>query len=201
MLHAPALTGDPLESYRPNMLTVLCGCMFAGKTTRLIERLRSAQEAGRRVLAVKHAVDTRYHATRLMTHDKYGYPALAIDNAEQILDKANDFDVIGIDEAHFFGRSLTPVVRELIRRAERDVIVVGLHHDAWGQDFPPLPELRQIADQEEVCTAPCTRCHQPAEYTQRMIPIGDPTMVGGFGEYEPRCEQHFEPLASPRPVY
>lgn len=183
------------------MLTVLCGCMFAGKTTRLIERLSAAHEAGRLVLAVKHAVDTRYHSTALMTHDQRGYPATAVDQAEKLLDLADDYDVIGLDEAHFFGRNLAPVVRELLRAQQRHVIVVGLHHDAWGQDFPPLPELRAMADEEEVCTAPCTVCQAPAEYTQRMVPIGDPTMVGGVGEYEPRCATHFEPLAAPRPAY
>ena len=52
-------------------LVVICGCMFAGKTTRLIELLRTAAAAGRRVLAVKHADDTRYDPTRLATHGRF----------------------------------------------------------------------------------------------------------------------------------
>lgn len=182
------------------MLTVFCGCMFAGKTTRLIERLSAAEQASRRVLAIKHAVDTRYDDTKLMTHDKRGYAGLAIEDPTQILKAAADFEVIGIDEVHFYGRSLVPIVQELINDG-KDVLLAGLHHDAWGQDFPPLPELREIADQVEVWTAPCTVCGAPSEYTQRMVPVGDPTMVGGFGEYEPRCKAHFEPLATPRPIY
>jgi thymidine kinase len=184
------------------MLTVLCGCMFAGKTTRLMALLKAAEAEGRRVLAIKHAVDTRYHATQLMTHDQHGYPALALSQARLILDHAGEADVIGIDEAHFFGRSLTPIVQALLAgQPARQAIVTGLHHDAWGQDFPPLPELRGLADEVEIYTSPCTICASPSEYTQRMVPIDDPTMVGGFGEYEPRCEEHFEPLSAPRPVY
>jgi thymidine kinase len=42
---------------QPGRLEVIAGCMFSGKTERLIERLRAAQRAGRRVLALKHRID------------------------------------------------------------------------------------------------------------------------------------------------
>jgi len=181
-------------------LVVICGCMFAGKTTRLIELLRTAAAAGRRVLAVKHADDTRYDPTRLATHDGRSFAARPLRDAGEILTLAANCDVVGVDEAHFFGRGLTAVCVELVRLG-RDVVVVGLEHDAWGRPFPPLPDLVARAADVEVCTAPCTVCGRPARFTQRMVPVTSLTMVGGPGEYEPRCERCFVSLPPPAPDY
>jgi len=174
-------------------IEIICGCMFAGKTLELIERLAAARDAGQRILAIKHALDTRYDPGALATHDGRTLPAIAVDDAGAILLLATDADVVGIDEAQFFRKSLVPVVRELAGRGKR-VIVAGIDNDAWGRPFPPLPQLMPLADEVTVRTQPCTVCGRPARYSQRMTPVLDEFMVGGLSDYEPRCEKCFEPL-------
>ncbi len=178
---------------RAGRIELICGCMFAGKTRELIERLTAAREAGQHVLAIKHALDTRYDPKALATHDGHTLPAVAVERAEAILPLAADVDVIGIDEAQFFRESLLPVVRQLKAQGKR-VIVAGIDNDAWGRPFPPFPQLMPLADEVTVRTQPCTVCGRPARYSQRMTPVLDEFMVGGVNDYEPRCERCFEPL-------
>ena len=181
-------------------LIVIAGCMFAGKTARLIERLKAARAAGRRVAAFKHPLDTRYDPTHLITHDGGSFDALAVARANDVLAHAGDADVVGIDEAQFFGRELVAVCQKL-RADGKTVIVAGIDHDTWGQPFPPLPQLKALADEVEQRHAPCTVCGQPATFHQRVAPVIDGQLVGGPGEYEPRCPAHFTPLPPPAPVY
>lgn len=181
-------------------LEVICGCMFAGKTTELIRRLAEAQAAGQVVLPIKHASDDRYDVTQLMTHARQGFACRTASDPDEILSVTANAAVVGIDEAHFFGRGLTAVCQTLRQQGKR-VIVVGLDNDAWGRPFPPLPALKEAADQVTVLTTPCQTCGRPARFSQRLVPVTDPTMVGGLGEYSPRCREHFESLPAPAPSY
>ncbi len=174
--------------------------MFSGKTARLIEHLQAARAAGRRVVACKHRLDARYDPAHLATHDGRSFEAVAVANAGDILPAATDAAVVGIDEAQFFGGALVPVCQALTG-AGGAVIVAGIDHDAWGRPFPPLPELCRRADAVERLAAPCTVCGRPAVYSQRIVPVRDDEMVGGPGEYEPRCPAHFTPLPPPAPHY
>ena len=185
---------------RGGRLVVIYGCMFAGKTARLIARLAQARAAGRRVVACKHRLDDRYDLARLITHDGRACAAVPVSGAGEVLRAAAHAQVVGIDEAQFFGRSLVRVCLEL-RAGGRTVVVAGIDHDAWGQPFPPLPQLSARADELEQMDAPCAVCGRPAVFSQRMVPVIDGRLVGGPGEYEPRCPAHFTPLASPAPVY
>lgn len=174
--------------------------MFSGKTARLIEHLRAARAAGRCVVACKHRLDTRYDPAHLATHDGRTFAAVAVANAGGILPAATDAQVVGIDEAQFFGGALVPVCRTLTSVGVA-VIVAGIDHDAWGRPFPPLPDLCRQADAVELLHAPCAVCGRPAAYSQRVVPVTDDEMVGGPGEYEPRCRAHFTPLPPPAPHY
>lgn len=181
-------------------ILVIAGCMFAGKTKRLIEELRRAEAGGRRCAAFKHALDDRYAPSALATHDGLQLPARPIATPEALLAEAGRADVIGIDEAHFFGRLLAGVIRQL-RDKGRHVIAVGLDNDAWGRPFPPFPQLKEMADEIVLLRAPCTVCGEPAPYSQRMVPVTDEFMVGGLSEYEPRCAKCFVSLPPPAPEY
>jgi thymidine kinase len=59
------------------VLEVICGPMFAGKTTELMRRIAAARDAGQRVLVVKPAHDTRYAQAAIVTHTGERVPAKA----------------------------------------------------------------------------------------------------------------------------
>ncbi|HUU83817.1 MAG TPA: thymidine kinase [Phycisphaerae bacterium] len=179
-------------------IEVIAGSMFSGKTERLIARLRNAQTEGRHVGAFKHRMDDRYDPEHLITHTQDRFPAARVAGADEIVERSGELDTIGIDEGHFFGRPLIEVVRGLTDSARR-VLVVGLEYDAWGRPFVPMAQLAEMADEVLHMYAPCRVCGGQARYSQRMVPVGTQTMVGGADLYQPRCQRCFEPLASPPP--
>jgi thymidine kinase len=169
-------------------LEVIAGCMFSGKTERLIARLRAAQQHGKSVRAFKHYIDDRYDPDHLVTHTQDQFDAQRIRDAAELLQRGKHAEVIGIDEGHFFGEALVNVV-----------IVAGIDYDAWGRPFPPFPQLIDRADEVMHTYAACRVCGGQARYSQRMVPVDSQVMVGGAEAYEPRCARCFQPLASPPP--
>jgi thymidine kinase len=176
---------------RNGRIEVVCGCMFSGKSQILISRVQNARYRQERVIVFKHASDTRFDPTSVVTHDRRRLAAVPIERADELLARSADADVIAVDEAQFFDAELPAVCRQLAA-AGKDVIVVGLDRDSWGLPFGPMPELIAIADETTRTTAQCAVCGRPAEFTQRITPIGE-TMVGGEEAYQPRCGQCFSP--------
>jgi thymidine kinase len=182
-------------------LDVICGCMFSGKTSLLIERLNEARRAGRRVGAFKHALDARYDPKALATHDGRCFPATSVADAEALLGAARGLDVVGVDEVHFFGSPILPIIATFISDGA-SLWLAGIDFDAWGRPLPPMAQLKLIAAAVHVRTAPCGICGHPARLSQRMSAVqpGD-DMVGGLQDYSPRCATCFRPVASRAPVY
>ncbi len=172
----------------PGRLELIYGCMFAGKTTELIRRLAAAPDS----VAVKPRSDTRSRA-RLATHTGSTLAATEIADATVLTSLPNA--VIGIDEAHFFGAPLTPIVRDLASRGRR-VIVAGVHLDHRGEPFDPFPQLLPIADEAVQLFAPCALCGEPAIHSHRKQNSASQgrIVVGGADLYEPRCARCFPRL-------
>src|SRR6185436_2580077 len=104
-----------------------------------------------------------------------------------------DAECVASDEGQFFKPVLVDVVRKLCEGGKH-VMIACISHDAWGRPFDRMPQLAETADAVEAKLAPCRVCGKPAEFTQRMVPVTTPTMVGGLESYEPRCQDHFTPL-------
>jgi thymidine kinase len=100
--------------------------------------------------------------------------------------------VIGIDEANFFGAELAELVSHLAD-AGRQIIVAGLDTDFMGRPFPPIPDLLCLAESITKTLAICMRCGNPAKHTQRLVESADLIVVGAAGMYEARCRRCFEP--------
>lgn len=182
----------------PGQLEVIHGCMFAGKTAALIDRLLGAAAAGRRTAAFKHVLDRRYDAEHLVTHDGRQMLARSVTDALELesVILAAEVDLVGIDETQFFGRSLIPVCDGLIARGT-DMVLAGIDHDVWGRPFAPVPELAARAARVTLLTTPCGHCGAPARFSQRITPLVDGEFVGGPEAYSPRCSACFIPLSEP----
>jgi thymidine kinase len=182
------------DSPNTGRLEVVHGSMFAGKTEYTISRLRQEVSNHRRVMAFKHIIDSRYEPDALVTHRLDRFDAVRVPDAETLEAMCDGADVVAIDEGHFFGTDLIPVVRNLRDRG-LTVLVAGITYDVWGRPFDPMPQLIEFADHVELCRAPCRVCGEPAPYNQRTTAMDSLHMVGGLNDYEPRCEKHFTPLA------
>jgi thymidine kinase len=164
--------------------------MFSGKTTELIARLAHAAGAGARVVALKPLRDNRYAQSELVTHAGLRLGAGAVASALDIAGSATGFEVVGIDEAHFFGASLVAPCMELVRQGVR-VIVAGVERDHKGRPFEPFPALLCEADEVVKLSGPCARCGAPAVHSQRMTGGDEAIVVGGAEMYEARCRGCF----------
>src|SRR5437763_4392943 len=119
-------------------IEVICGPMFSGKSEELIRRLRRARIARKRVQVFNPAIDVRYSSKEIVSHNDQRMESEAVSNAQEILAKLDwRTQVVGIDEAHFFGPGLVPLTAQLAD-AGKQVIVAGLDTDYLGRPFPPL---------------------------------------------------------------
>jgi thymidine kinase len=186
----------PAAGPRIGRVEVVCGPMFAGKTEELLRRVRRAVIAGRRVVVIGHALDTRHGADRVASHVGIDFPALAASRPEDIEAVVPDgTDVVAIDEAQFFGPGLLPVVARLADRG-LVVIVAGLDVTFDGDPFEPLPSLMALAERVDKLTAICLVCGEDAVFHVKVA--GQPAdadaltaaNVGGTETYQARCRRH-----------
>jgi thymidine kinase len=173
-------------------IEVICGSMFSGKTEELIRRLRRAEIARQQVAIFKPEIDNRYGTDHLVSHSDQKLPSMSVSNASQILELAADAQVVGIDEAQFFGMELVEVCEELAARGKR-VIVAGLDQDFRGKPFEPMPQLLAVAESITKTLAICVKCGNPANRTQRIVRDKHRVLVGAADVYEARCRHCFEP--------
>jgi thymidine kinase len=179
------------EAHRPGRIEVVCGSMFSGKTEELIRRLRRAQFARQRVEIFKPAIDVRYSAEDVVSHDQKHILSTPIDSSASILLLSADIDVVGIDEAQFFDQGLVDVCNELAYRGVR-VIVAGLDMDFRGQPFGPMPQLCAIADEVTKVHAICVKCGALAYVSHRIVEDERRVLLGETAEYEPLCRECYQ---------
>ncbi len=171
-------------------IEVICGSMFSGKTEELIRRLRRAQIAKQRVAIFNSSLDTRFANAAIVSHDGLSLPSINVAGADEILTHARDVDVVGIDEAQFFGLDLVNVAEELAQRGCR-VIIAGLDQDYLGRPFEPIPQLLAVAEYITKTLAICVVCGNPANRTQRVTRSSERVLVGATETYEARCRNCF----------
>ena len=174
-------------------IEVIAGSMFSGKTEELIRRLRRAEIAKQRVEIFKPAIDTRYSATEVVSHDENSIRSSAIDNSSTILLLSGNIDVIGIDEAQFFDENLVEVCIKLADMGIR-VIVAGLDMDFRGKPFGPMPGLMACAEFVTKVHAVCMHCGQIAHFSHRFSATEKLVVLGEKESYEPLCRECFKVL-------
>lgn len=170
-------------------IEVICGSMFSGKTEELIRRIRRAEIARQRVKVFKPKIDNRYSEFEIVSHNEQSYPSIVVEDADEILEKSFDAEVIGIDEAQFFENNLVEICQNLADSGKR-VIVAGLDQDYRAIPFEPIPQLLSIAEYITKTLAVCVVCGAPANRTQRNTESSDQILVGAKNHYEARCRLH-----------
>jgi len=173
-------------------IEVISGCMFSGKTEELIRRLRRAQIARQTVAIFKPRIDKRYSSDHIVSHDEQSLRSIVVDTPTEILERARDARVIGIDEGQFFSMEIVDVCNELANQGKR-VIVAGLDQDYRARPFEPMPQLLAIAEYITKTLAICVVCGNPADRTQRITKQQERVVVGAKDMYEARCRRCFQP--------
>ena len=179
-------------------LILACGPMFCGKSSELIRRLRRAVIAKQKVVAFKHAADERYSEDdEVVTHTRETFPSIKVTSVTQMDEHIKeDTDVIGIDEAQFFGAEIIQKVEEWADQGKQ-VIAAGLDQDYRGKPFGPIPFLLARADKIIKLNAVCMVCGGEATKTFLYPNFfntepdnqseGGPVIIGSTEKYEARC--------------
>jgi len=174
-------------------IEAICGPMFSGKSEELMRRLHRSIIARKRVQVFKPLLDDRYSSDEIVSHNDRRMKSQAIQSVADILTHMDSrTEVVGIDEANFFGPGLVDVATHLADSGKQ-VFIAGLDTDYMGRPFSPMPELLCLAESITKTLAICMRCGNPAKHTQRLVESNDLIVVGASGMYEARCRRCFEP--------
>lgn len=174
---------------------VITGPMFAGKTTALLRRVQCETDKGRSVAIVKSNKDTRYGLDSIVTHDGAKLPCWALPDLLSFRDRLGSeaydkLDVIGIDEAQFFG----DLYDFCCKTADIDgkiVIVAGLDGDYLRKRFGSVLDIIPLADSVTKLTARCELCGKRAFFTLRKTDDTQTELIAGADVYMPVCRRHY----------
>ena len=175
-----------IRGERRGWIEVICGSMFSGKTEELIRRMKRAQIANLKTEIFKPAIDNRYDAVNVVSHDANAIVSQPVQHSQNILLLAHDADVVGIDEAQFFDEGIINVCEQLALNGTR-VIAAGLDMDYLGKPFGPVPQLLAIADYITKLHAICVHCGNIASISYRKTKQSGQVVIGELDIYEPRC--------------
>lgn len=180
-----------------NILEIITGCMFSGKSTELIKRINRHKLLGRKVLSVTHSCDKRYsNKDDIVTHDMVSTSAIAVDNLNDI--DIKDADVICVEEAQFFN-DLYLIIRSWISgiyQRPKIIIICGLDGDYKADPFMDLLKLIPLADNIVKLQALCMDCCDgtPANFSKRIsnnVSDDNRLLVGSSDSYKSVCRRHF----------
>jgi len=172
-------------------IEVICGAMFSGKTEELIRRLRRAMIARQQVEIFKPSVETRYHKHKVVSHDQTTIRSTPVEFAEDIVMFSSDCEVVGIDEAQFFDKSIVKV-SNILANAGKRVIIAGLDMDYTGKPFYPMQDLMAVAEFVTKMHAVCMKCGALASYSYRTDVSREKVVLGEKDLYEARCRRCFK---------
>jgi len=179
-------------------LELIMGCMFSGKSTELIRRLKRYKAINKQVLVINSAKDTRSTEQVLKTHDGVTFNCMKTNNLNEIF-KSKDFrnvEIIGIDEGQFFNGLYDFVIGSL--KLDKHVIVASLDGDSNQETFGETLSLIPIADEVDKLKAFCMECNDgtPAPFSKRITMQNEgQELVGDNDFYKAVCRKHlFDPM-------
>lgn len=179
-------------------IQLILGCMFSGKTSELIRRIKRYNSIQKKILFINYIGDTRYINennnifNNIYTHDKVGCEGIYLDKLYSIVDKVDQYDVFIINEGQFF-EDIYSISIELCEKYGKDVLICGLDGDFKRQPFKyNLLNLIPYADTVEILTAYCSICKDEthARFSKRITNEMQQTVIG-TSNYIPVCRKHY----------
>ena len=151
------------ENHFDNCLSVITGPMFVGKTDLLIEIIAEFKKKDYRVLVVKPHVDNRFSNNHIVAHSgcKNSTHCVTIptfvQEVKDLLQKKS-YQVLAIDEFHFFEPEIIPFLEDLL---EKYIIVVsGLNKGVANNNLEIMNQILTKADYILRLNRKCTNCQR-----------------------------------------
>ena len=174
-------------------LELVAGCMFSGKSSELLRRVRRFRIAGYQVLLLKHAADRRYDEGGAITsHDHDTEECVATSLLETVV-VSEGTQVVATDEIQFFeADDIRAFYERVVLPRQLFWICAGLITDWRCTAFPAWTALLPRADSIVTLSAVCAACQdRPATCSARHSPAVTPSAreVGGADLYWPACRR------------
>lgn len=184
-IHMSAYTNKP-SAY----LEIILGCMFSGKTSRLVEVYKQCNFCNIPVNVINHISDNRYDEEMLSTHDLVKIPCVKTDRLMALEDIISG-DVILINEGQFFP-DLKDFVSLMLGQGKK-IYVCGLDGDFERKKFGQILDLIPICDKVIKLTSLCTLCKDGTQgIFSKRISGETGQLVIGTKNYIPVCRNCYE---------
>ncbi len=191
-------------------LEVILGCMFSGKTSKLVEIYKQYKFCNISVAVINHSMDNRYDDELLTTHDQVKIPCIKTEKLFDLWDEHIDLDsniqfipriadklqvissnVILINEGQFFP-DLEEFVKKLLE-CNKKIYVCGLDGDFERKKFGQILNLIPICDKVIKLTSLCSLCKNgtPGIFSKRISSETEQTIVGS-DNYIPVCRTCYD---------
>lgn len=167
-------------------LTLIWGSMFSGKTEELLRIVNRSIYAQKKTMLFKPKKDNRYNIGEIVSHNSKSMDAIDIVESREILKKAKDLDLVGIDEVQFFDKEILNVIETLLQNGV-DVICSGLDMDYKGEPFDITMRLATCAEKCIKLHAVCMDCGNDAWISHRISKEGEKVVIGGSDKYIALC--------------
>tara|TARA_B110000046_G_scaffold185854_2_gene229876 strand:- start:9632 stop:10171 length:540 start_codon:yes stop_codon:yes gene_type:complete len=172
-------------------LKIILGCMFSGKTSKLITIYKKNVIAEIPTCIINYVDDTRYDAEKMSTHDGVKVKCIRAKSLMYIFKNDPklivDNKVFIINEGQFFS-DLYETVSWLVGVKDKDVYVGGLDGDYKMKKFGSILDLIPLCNEIEKLNAVCASCKGDASFTKRITNHNhEQVLIGGSDIYIPVC--------------
>jgi thymidine kinase len=190
------LFGGQMITPKSGYVYLICGSMYAGKTTELIRSLRRLRYAGKKILLF--TLDSRFNK-KASSHDGILIDSYYVepefrkkpDSIYKII-KELDVDVVGFDEIQFLSESYVSLFSRLASEG-KIVMAAGLDQDFKCSPFTTTSLAMIEAEYVNKLNAVCS-CGNPAVRNYRKIENDEIELEGAEDIYEAKCRYCYDKL-------
>jgi thymidine kinase len=194
-------------NYNKNMgkLEIIMGTMFSGKTSYCLNKISLFVELNLKVLYINIDFDNRsdlefsthnsfFNSIDFKKKDKINENLTMIKVRELSNITFESYDIIMIDEAHFFD-DIIKFTKKLLDN-KKHVIIATLIADYKGNKFGKVLDLIPICDEVVRLESYCIECSKQkkinkAIYSKRITKNKESIDIGGSDKYIAVCREHY----------
>ena len=173
-------------------IELIIGCMFSGKSSELIRRVRRFESISTNILSINYDEDTRYdnNLNNIITHDMVKQNAISVNKLLPLMltQEYKNASIIAINEGQFFS-DLTDFCITSADYHNKTIIIAGLNGDYKREPFEEISKLMPHADEILKLSAMCKSCNNGtlATFTKKKTESTQLIEIGGDDIYEPVC--------------
>ena len=182
------INDEAKNSSNHGKIHLIIGPMFSGKSTELLRIIRRYNYKRKTTAVVAFELDDRYTNTeKVVTHDKFEYPAIKTRTIKEISDKLINYDVIGIDEGQFYPDIVEEC--EYLASIGKIVIISALSGNFKREPFEVISKLIPKCETVQNINAICFSCDEEANFSLRITKDQEEMIIGGEDMYKPACRK------------